>query len=506
MRWRAAHGRRLAQWSRRFARVLALFELTAGAARQRSSHTQQVLQRLDELLQECAALPAALGRFTAAEALAVFAQLLARTRFEPASGDAAVTLTASFADPILRYDGIWVSGLHAGAIPQPARFDPFIPAALAAPGRNHRPPMRPRWWARRSRRWRRCVAAAANSSSALRAHAEDLELAALTIAGALCAAAPRTRAARRRLRSGRGPSARARRIERYEDEPGLPWAEAGRCRPAPGRSNCRAAVRSVPTRNCASAQTRWNPRARHHAARARPHAASGAGIAVAAPGRLRGARRARAPTASLNGSIRTGCSPGGRRNPARCGPGWRADEAFAPAADATGLLELRRAAIARELRAGAAADSHRCVSSRRRARPSSSRNSRRRIGCRSAARSSTCASIGSTGWRMAPTPSWTTNRAVPSAPDWEWSAPRIRNCWCICWRPGVPVSALAVVTSGSEGRGVQGHWRSGRASAGREGRRRTGRRSGQAGSEQVAQLAADFVHGACPRGSHGRGL
>ena len=39
----------LAQWSGRFARILALFDLTASAARQRSSHTQQVLQRLEEL-------------------------------------------------------------------------------------------------------------------------------------------------------------------------------------------------------------------------------------------------------------------------------------------------------------------------------------------------------------------------------------------------------------------------------------------------------------------------
>jgi ATP-dependent helicase/nuclease subunit B len=120
----------LAEWSARFGRVLALCELTARSARQRSSHTQQVLQRLDELLAECGAVPQALGEFNATEALHLFAQLLARTRFEPATGDAAVTLTATLADPILRYDGIWVSGLHAGAIPERARFDPFIPASL----------------------------------------------------------------------------------------------------------------------------------------------------------------------------------------------------------------------------------------------------------------------------------------------------------------------------------------------------------------------------------------
>ena len=120
----------LGTWCGRFVRVLALCGLHAGAARQRDSRTQQVLQRLDELLQECAALPGALGIFNGVEAVAVFTRLLARTRFEPATGDAAVTITASLADPVLRYDGIWVSGLHAGVLPQRARFDPFIPVSL----------------------------------------------------------------------------------------------------------------------------------------------------------------------------------------------------------------------------------------------------------------------------------------------------------------------------------------------------------------------------------------
>ena len=120
----------LGEWSGRFAQVLALCGVHTGAARQRDSRTQQVLQRLEELLQECAALPNSLGTFNGVEAVAVFARLLARTRFEPATGDAAVTITASFADPILRYDGIWVSGLHAGVLPQRARFDPFIPVSL----------------------------------------------------------------------------------------------------------------------------------------------------------------------------------------------------------------------------------------------------------------------------------------------------------------------------------------------------------------------------------------
>jgi probable DNA repair protein len=126
----AAPGITLGAWCGRFAQVLALCGLSAGAARQRDSRTQQVLQRQDELLQECAALPGALGTVNGVDAVAAFAELLARTRFEPASGDAAVTVSASWADPVLRYDGIWVSGLHAGVLPEPAHFDPFIPVVL----------------------------------------------------------------------------------------------------------------------------------------------------------------------------------------------------------------------------------------------------------------------------------------------------------------------------------------------------------------------------------------
>lgn len=117
-------------WGERFGVALALCGLRAGAARRRDSRSQQVLQRLDELLQECAALPDLLGTVGAGEAVAVLARLLARTQFEPATGDAAVTITASLADPVVRYDGIWASGLHAGALPGPVRLDPLIPPSL----------------------------------------------------------------------------------------------------------------------------------------------------------------------------------------------------------------------------------------------------------------------------------------------------------------------------------------------------------------------------------------
>jgi ATP-dependent helicase/nuclease subunit B len=40
-----------------------------------------------------------------------------------------VTVSPMLTDPIVRYDGIWVAGLHADAWPQPVQPDPFLPLA-----------------------------------------------------------------------------------------------------------------------------------------------------------------------------------------------------------------------------------------------------------------------------------------------------------------------------------------------------------------------------------------
>lgn len=337
----------LAQWSGRFGQVLAIFDWTALAARQRSSHTQQVLQRLDELLQECASLPAALGQFDAVEALSVFTQLLTRTRFEPASGDAAVTLTASFADPIVRYDGIWASGLHAGAIPEHAQFDPFIPAALqrqagiiaadpaALVGQAQQA------LATLSRSCREFILSAP-------AHTEDRELASSPLLGAFAAhshALPQPRVVEDLPRTIRA----ARRVERYTDEPGLPWAQGV---PLPAGTRALELQSRCPFRAYAQLRLAADPlesplpgitprergRMLHRALELLWQGLGGsAGLALARAEdclnlRIDGA------IAQAAEEILHGADPDGA-----------ADEAFSGAADATGLLELRRAAITREL-------------------------------------------------------------------------------------------------------------------------------------------------------------
>jgi ATP-dependent helicase/nuclease subunit B len=335
----------LAVWSGRFAQVLMLCGLHAGAARQRDSREQQVLQRLDELLQECAALPGGLGTFDGVAALAVFTRLLARTRFEPATGDAPVTITASLADPVLRYDGIWVSGLHAGTVPQRARFDPFIPASL--------------------QRQAGIIAADAaalvsQAAQALNilcrsshefivsapAHAEDLELAASPLLApyaletypAPCAA----HGLPQRIRASR-------RMEAFVDDTGAAWPEAvplpagtraielqSRC---PFRAYAQLRLRAEPLESPVPGITpRERGRMLHRALELLWQRLGGSAALALARAKQVQAQLVRDCVAQAGSEILHGGDPDAP-----------ADEAFCAAADATGLTELRRAAIDREL-------------------------------------------------------------------------------------------------------------------------------------------------------------
>jgi len=114
-------------WCLRFAD--ALEALGWPGERALTSPEQQTRTRLTEVLRECAALSGHLGALSGARAAALLEALVARTAFAPASGDPAVTLSAALTDPIVRYDGIWVTGLHADTWPPPVRTDPFIPLA-----------------------------------------------------------------------------------------------------------------------------------------------------------------------------------------------------------------------------------------------------------------------------------------------------------------------------------------------------------------------------------------
>ena len=117
----------IVRWVQCFA--AALEALGWPGARPLDSGELQTHARLTELLADVVALGVHTGPVTATAALSLLEALADRTVFAPATGDAAVTLTSVLADPVVRYDGIWVAGLHADAWPPPPQIDPFIPFA-----------------------------------------------------------------------------------------------------------------------------------------------------------------------------------------------------------------------------------------------------------------------------------------------------------------------------------------------------------------------------------------
>ena len=326
----------LGEWCARFGRVLTLCDLTARATRQRSSHTQQVLQRLDELLQECGELPAQLGACEGAAALQRFTQLLSRTRFEPATGDVAVTVTATLADPIARYDGIWVSGLDSRTIPQAARFDPFIPAALQRQARISSTDAGVLVNQARESLLTLCRCSREFIVSAPRQEA-DLKL---TISPLLAPFAARSYAPPAPAEQWPVAMRAARAVESYVDEPAAPWPEG---LPLPAGSRAIELQSRCPFRAYAQLRLRADP------------------LETPTPGitaRERGSMLHRALQLlwlRLGGSAGLGAA----RTAQALGPMITQsvlqaaaeilhEEAAHPAEDASGLLELRRAAIARE--------------------------------------------------------------------------------------------------------------------------------------------------------------
>ena len=116
------------EWARAFASQLESWGWPG--AQSLSSAEQQQRERFETLLGEFAALGQTSGALESGRAVDLLRSLVTRTHFEPASDDAAVTLSAACGDPLLHYDGIWVTGLSAGQWPPPPQPDPFLPLAV----------------------------------------------------------------------------------------------------------------------------------------------------------------------------------------------------------------------------------------------------------------------------------------------------------------------------------------------------------------------------------------
>lgn len=116
------------EWSAAFSHALRV--LGWPGERPLDSAEHQSVEKFHAALLELATLDRLVGPLDLAAAARRLRRLLEQTAFQPETGDTPITITSRLVDPVLRYDGIWVCGLHAGAWPEAPRADPFIPWAV----------------------------------------------------------------------------------------------------------------------------------------------------------------------------------------------------------------------------------------------------------------------------------------------------------------------------------------------------------------------------------------
>ena len=114
-------------WSERFRASLEAAGWPGPLATDSPGH--QTLMRWHELLEEFGALTGSTGTLGREEALHLLGALASHSAFRPADEDVTVTISPLLADPVVRYDAIWVAELHADAFPQAVAPDPFLSIA-----------------------------------------------------------------------------------------------------------------------------------------------------------------------------------------------------------------------------------------------------------------------------------------------------------------------------------------------------------------------------------------
>ena len=110
-------------WSARIAAAWEALGVTDPEDRAERAAYHRCLDALNEL----AALDARTGELTFTGALEWLERFIARSTFEHAPADCAVTVTDALVDPLVRHDGIRVCDLRAATWPRAVRRDPFIP-------------------------------------------------------------------------------------------------------------------------------------------------------------------------------------------------------------------------------------------------------------------------------------------------------------------------------------------------------------------------------------------
>lgn len=115
-------------WAERFARTLQ----SSGwpGDRSLSSREYQAVNKFREVLAGLASLDAVSGQVDRSFATALVQRLTNEATFQPESSGSQVQILGMLEAGGLHFDHLWVLGMHAGAMPQPLRPNPFIPLDL----------------------------------------------------------------------------------------------------------------------------------------------------------------------------------------------------------------------------------------------------------------------------------------------------------------------------------------------------------------------------------------
>lgn len=115
-------------WSRSFSRILTAYGWPGD--RTLNSHEHQVLQAWQRILSEFAMLSAVIPASDCADALERLSELAGSTTFQAENEGSPIQIMGMLEASGLRFEHLWVMGLHDQALPAPARANPFLPLSV----------------------------------------------------------------------------------------------------------------------------------------------------------------------------------------------------------------------------------------------------------------------------------------------------------------------------------------------------------------------------------------
>jgi probable DNA repair protein len=117
-----------AAWSRTFS---ALLESLGWSGEQPLTSVEyQTVEAWSRALSQFAATDAFAGRLSMGDAVSLLTRIVAETEFQPEGEEAPVEVLGTLEASGLRFDHLWVAGLHDEAWPGPSKPNPFLPIRL----------------------------------------------------------------------------------------------------------------------------------------------------------------------------------------------------------------------------------------------------------------------------------------------------------------------------------------------------------------------------------------